>query len=543
VQKSTSDRLAPPKQAFDVLVIGGGINGVAIARECARAGKKVLIVEQHDFASGTTSRSTRIIHGGLRYLEHGEIGLVRESLRERDRLLCESPHLVRPMQFLLALPKDERPFMRSSLAVRTGLWLYHRWAGVHAGIPRGSREFERQLDSGGSWSVYSYEDAQCEFPERLVAEWLAEATRSGATARNYTQVLEILSANGKVTGARLRDTLSGAESAIAAKQVVNAAGPWIDHVIHHSSINVNKMIGGVRGSHIVLPTFPGSPTAAIYTEAVDGRPFFVIPWNGQVLVGTTEVADSGNPADAQPSLAEIDYLYDSFVHLFPRSSLIKADIRYSFAGIRPLPFSPGEKMSAVTRRHIIHDHQQDGAAGLFSIIGGKLSTAASLARDAVRKLGIPVTEPANVFAAPAPANGIQSTFKQWSRFVACRARIPESCAQSMASWHGRRALAIAASAAQDERLRMPICEHTCHIVAEALEAVHYESAVTLADILLRRVPIGLGPCWSEPCSQQAASRIGEALGWNEVAIGEEFERFELERNRFLHPRQESVAIG
>ncbi len=290
-------------------------------------------------------------------------------------------------------------------------------------------------------------------------------------------------------------------------------------------------------------TFPDAPSSAIYTEAVDGRPFFVIPWNGQVLVGTTEVADSGNPADAQPSLAEIDYLYDSFVRLFPRSSLIKADIRYSFAGIRPLPFSPGEKMSAITRKHIIHDHQHDGVAGLFSIIGGKLSTAASLARDVARKLGIPVTEPANVFAAPAPANGIQSTFKQWSRFVACRARIPDSCAQAMAGWHGRRALAIASSAAQDDRLRMPICEHTCHIVAEALEAVHHESAVTLADILLRRVPIGLGPCWSESCSRQAASRIGQALGWNEVAIGKELERFEDEREKFLHPRQESVAIG
>lgn len=526
-----------------MLVIGGGINGVAIARECARAGKKVLVVEQNDFASGTTSRSTRIIHGGLRYLEHGEIGLVRESLRERDRLICDFPHLVRPIQFLLALPKEERPFMRSSLAVRTGLWLYHRWAGAHAGIPHGSKEFERQLDSGGSWSVYSYEDAQCEFPERLVAEWLAEATAAGAAARNYTQVLEVLCAHGKVTGARLRDTLSGAESQVTATQIVNAAGPWVDQVVRGSAVQTRQMVGGVRGSHIVLPSFPGAPSAAIYTEAIDGRPFFVIPWNGQVLVGTTEVADTGNPADAQPSLSELDYLFDSFIRLFPRSNLIKSDIRYSFAGIRPLPFSPGEKMSAVTRRHIVHDHQQDGLSGMYSIIGGKLSTAASLAREAARKLGLHVVEPSSVFSAPSPANGIESTFKQWSRFVACRAGIPESCAQAMASWHGRRALAIAASAAQDERLRMPICDHTCHIVAEALEAVNYESAVTLADILLRRVPIGLGSCWSESCSLQAASRVGHALGWNETAIGKEFERFEQERAKFLHPRQQSVAIG
>src|SRR5213596_4333124 len=147
----------PPLEGerFQVIVIGGGINGVAIARECARGGKRTLLVEQHDFASGTTSRSTRIIHGGLRYLEHAEIGLVRESLRERERLLRERPHLVRPMQFLLALSNEHRPFMRSSLAIRTGLWLYHSWAGGQRQISP-NYELERQLDAGRSWSVFAY---------------------------------------------------------------------------------------------------------------------------------------------------------------------------------------------------------------------------------------------------------------------------------------------------------------------------------------------------------------------------------------------------
>lgn len=540
MQLSSPERLSPAGQHFDLLVIGGGINGVAIARECARAGKRTLIVEQHDFASGTTSRATRIIHGGLRYLEHGEIGLVRESLRERDRLLCQSPHLVRPLQFLLALPRERQPFMRSALAVRTGLWLYHRWAGVHFGIPRGSREFERQLDAGGKWSVYSYDDAQCEFPERLVAEWLAEAMSAGAFARNYTECLEIESGHGRVRGARLRDTLSGAEFRINCTQAVNASGPWADLVAAHSGAGSKRMIGGVRGSHIVLPKFSGCPAAAVYTEALDGRPFFVIPWNGQVLVGTTEVEDSGNPGDAEPSAEESEYLFDSFLRLFPSSGLSKADVRYSFAGVRPLPFSPGEKMSAVTRRHLIHDHKEDGLAGLLSIVGGKLTTAASLAREVARKLGLHVPEPANVMAAPAPVNGIASTFRQWARTVACRANIPENCAHAVAGWHGRRALAIACSASADERLRAPICEHSSHIVAEALEAAHHEAAVTLADILLRRVPLALGPCWSERCSEQAATRIGHLLGWNEIAIGKELERFEQERVKFLHPREQLV---
>src|SRR6266852_1740116 len=143
---------------FHVIVIGGGISGVAIARECARAGRRTLLVEQHDFAAGTTSRSTRIMHGGLRYLEHAEIGLVRESLRERQRLLFERPHLVHPVHFLLALDQNK---------------------------------LERLLDAGRRWSIFSFEDAQCEFPERLVAEWLVEAMEAGAVPRNHTQVLAV----------------------------------------------------------------------------------------------------------------------------------------------------------------------------------------------------------------------------------------------------------------------------------------------------------------------------------------------------------------
>ncbi len=543
VQLRSPERLCLDGQIFDLLVIGGGINGVAIARECAQSNKKVALVEQNDFASGTTSRSTRIIHGGLRYLEHGEVGLVRESLRERDCLLRRYPNLVRPAQFLLALANDQRSLLRSSLAIRTGLWLYHRWAGGLHKIWSDPRVFERQLDGGHSWSVYSYEDAQCEFPERLVAEWLAEAVTDGVTACNYTQVLEILCHNGRVSGARLRDTISGRESQVSATQVVNASGPWVDFILGRSGLKSGRLVGGVRGSHIVLPQFTGGPTVAVYTEAVDGRPFFVIPWNNQMLVGTTEVTDSDDPGSVQPADSEIDYLFASFSRLFSNSGLTKADVRYTFAGVRPLPYASGEKLSAVTRKHIIHDHQDEGAAGLFSMIGGKLTTAMSLAREAARKLGIPVAEPVNVLAAPAPANGIESTLAQWAHLVACKAQIPESSAHAIAAWHGRRALAIARTASIHENLRAPLCSHSEHIVAEAVEAVMHESAVTLADVLLRRVPVALGPCWSEFCSLEAATRIGAALSWGQSQIHSELERFEAERERFLHPKHTEQATG
>jgi glycerol-3-phosphate dehydrogenase len=529
-----------PSQGFDVLVIGGGINGVAIARECAQHGKRTLLVEQHDFASGTTSRSTRIIHGGLRYLEHGEIGLVRESLLERERLLEESPHLVRPLQFLLMMPKKPRSLLRSSLAIRTGLWLYHRWAGREHALHGEAQAFEGRLDAGESWSIYSYEDAQCEFPERLVAEWLVEAVSGGALVRNYTQALEVTRRNGRVTGARLRDRISQQEYSVSATSVVNATGPWADFMIDSSCITASRMVGGVRGSHLVLPQFAGAPTQPIYAEAPDGRQIFVLPWNGQVLVGTTEVADADRPDNPQPSAGEINYLLSGLLRLFPRSGLGPADIRYSLAGVRPLPYAPGKKHSSVTRKHVLHDHGHDGATGLVSVIGGKLTTAASVARDVARHLGVGIPEPACIFAPPAAEDDLDLTVRQWARLVACKAGIPEESAHAVAEWHGRHALAIAHAASLDKHLREPICSHSRHLVAEAVEAVAHECAITLGDILLRRVPVALGACWSDQCSHEAAKKIGSALGWDEARIHSELDRFEKERQALLHPRKNLV---
>ena len=242
---------------YQVVVIGGGINGVAIARECARSGRRTLLVEQQDFASGTTSRSTRIIHGGLRYLEHGEIGLVRESLRERAKLLRERPHLVHPMHFLLALNEKSR---RSALTVRTGLWLYRRFGSstlADNSAELDQKRLERSLDSGHRWSVFSYEDAQCEFPERLVAEWAVEAAQAGATVRNHTQVLAIDVMHGRAKGVLLRDQLTGRDEKVEATWIINASGPWVDRLCQRSSIRSRRLVGGVRGSHIVSSSFCG----------------------------------------------------------------------------------------------------------------------------------------------------------------------------------------------------------------------------------------------------------------------------------------------
>jgi glycerol-3-phosphate dehydrogenase len=528
-------------ERFHVIVIGGGINGVAIARECARAGRRTLLVEQHDFAAGTTSRATRIIHGGLRYLEHAEIGLVRESLLERRRLLQERPHLVHPINFLLALDPNSG---RSALAIRTGLWLYRRMGGgrLRPGSSRGDQQkLERLLDSGRRWSVFSYEDAQCEFPERLVAEWLVEATEAGAVARNHSQVLAVDVRHRRVVGVLLRDQLSGKEERVEATWIINATGPWADRICQRSRIQTpHPMVGGVRGSHIVLPRFAGAPDAAVYSEAVDKRPIFVIPWNEQVLVGTTEVSDQGDPAKVQPSTEEIDYLVRSLLHLFPGVKLSAADIRYTFAGVRPLPFAPKEKAAAVTRKHYLHDHTADGAEHMISVIGGKLTTAAELARQCASKIG--VSPKSSRAPAIASAENVELLLDRWVIEIGNSAGITEDTARGIVEWHGRRALDISRMAQRSAELRAPLCSHTEHIVAEAVDAFAGECAATLGDVLLRRVPVALGGCWSPACSREAAARIGAVMGWNETQSAAQLEAFEIERGAFLRkpPRVGSV---
>jgi glycerol-3-phosphate dehydrogenase len=527
-------------QQFQVVVIGGGINGVAVARQCARSGKRTLLIEQNDFASGVTSRSTRIIHGGLRYLEHGELGLVRESLRERETLLRERSHLVHPMHFLLLLNENSE---RSALKVRAGLWLYRRLAGKKSNTDTTEMELkrlERALDAGQRWSFFNYEDAQCEFPERLVAEWLMEAVEAGAVVRNHMEALAVDVTHGRIRGVLLRDQLSGRDERVDAAWVINCSGPWADRVCQRSSIRTGKpMVGGVRGSHILLSRFPGSPNTAVYAEAADGRPFFVLPWNDQILVGTTEVADSGDPGRAAPSAEEIGYLVKSVAQLFPKAKISAQSVKHAFAGIRPLPYSPDHEPSAVTRRHILHDHAGDGAARMISVIGGKLTTAASLARECARKIGLGVAEPNTIAMAGGPA--LDPLLDETVLEIARIGSVSEETARGMLEWHGKRAADIARMALVSAELRAPICPHSSHIVAEVVEAYRREFAVTLADVLLRRVPVALGPCWSESCSREAALRISAVLGWKEQAMGANLEAFEMERSAFLRPPAKSSA--
>jgi len=358
--------------------------------------------------------------------------------------------------------------------------------------------------------------------------------------RNHCEALAVDVAHGRARGVLLRDRISGKDQRVEAGWIFNCTGPWADRVCQRSSVRTGKpMLGGVRGSHIVLPRFSGAPNVALYTEAADGRPIFVVPWNEQVMVGTTEVPDTGDPAKAAPSLEEIEYLLLSVKQLFPKARISAHDIRYAFAGVRPLPNSPDKEPSEVTRRAVLHDHAEEDAAKMISAIGGKLTTAASLARACARKIGIAVAEPRTVALRATPA--LDPLMDDEIAEIAQAGSVSQESARGMVEWHGRQAMEIARLALVSPELRAPICPHTPHIVAEVVEAYRKEFAVTMADALLRRVPVALGPCWSASCSREAALRMGAVLGWDEHTLGSNLEAFEMERTAFLRRPAFNIA--
>ena len=377
---------------MDVIVIGAGINGAGIARDAAMRGLRVLLIEKGEVGRGTTSASTRLIHGGLRYLEHFEFGLVRESLREREILLRIAPHLVRPLAITIPIYKRNK---RGRVTIRAGMILYDllSWG---KSLPR-HQMFSRAetlqrwpgLNPEGLVGAALYYDAQVEFPERLVAENVRSACEFGAEVLTHTRVTNVAVADGKVSGVEFVAD-DGDKQFAEAHVVINAAGPWIDQVLEQLPIDSPKLIGGTKGSHIIVPPFPTAPVNAIYVEArSDGRPIFIIPWNKLYLIGTTDVRFEGDPDEVRCELWEIDYLLSEANLAFPGAQLTPDTIIETYSGVRPLPVTTDKDEQSITRRHFIREHPR--LPNLLSIVGGKLTTYRSLAEQCVdtifRKLG------------------------------------------------------------------------------------------------------------------------------------------------------------
>lgn len=510
--------MASPEAAHDLIVVGAGINGAGVARDAAMRGLRVLLLDKEDLGGGTTSRSTRLIHGGLRYLEHGEVGLVRESLRERERLLWAAPHLVRPLPLVIPLYRGGR---RGPLTIRAGMAAYDLLS-LDKSLDR-HRMLRRDealalvpgLQSRDLLGAARYHDAQAEYAERLVVENVVSAERHGAAVRTHTRVDGLLQEGGCVVGVRG----TGADGAFTARApvVVNAGGPWIDAIL--AGTGEPRLGGGTKGSHIVVAPFPGAPAEALYVEArADGRPFFVVPWNDLYLIGTTDLRHDGPPDDLAPSEAEIAYLLAETDAVLPRAGLRRGDVLYGYAGVRPLPNSDGVSAGAITRRHAVHDHgAAGGPQGLLTLVGGKLTTYRELAEEtvdaALRALGRPVAA-SPTLSIPLPGGELAGS--TWDLFAAsfpAESGLPERSARRLMRVYGTRALAVGALATEPD-LREPFDPDSGAIGAEVVFAVREEGAVTLADILLRRTMVGLGPRCAVGADVAAAAVACRHLGWD-----------------------------
>jgi glycerol-3-phosphate dehydrogenase len=478
---------------YDLLVIGGGINGLGVAADAAQRGLKTLIVEKGDWGGGTTSASSRLIHGGLRYLQYGEIDLVRESLRERGILTRQRPHLIHPISLLIPTYRGQ-PMPRWMIGI--GLFLYDVLARDPL-FPRPAilpvartREREPALSTDGLTGGYLYPDAQVEFPERVCVELFQDTLRHGGEARSHTRVVSLTQHGDRVTGAILRDELTGEEAEVAAELTINAAGPWLDVVNRTLKQPPPRMIGGTWGTHLILPMRPEGPRGPIYATAKkDGRPFFLLPWDNRLLVGTTDVKFTGDDPDTlQMEAWEVEYLLAETNHLFPGASYTESDVQATTVGVRPLPAS-GKNAGAITRRHFLVDHaQKHGIHGLASIVGGKLTTYRSLAEEVVdwvyRASG---RSPRECLTARLGEPVTRETMEKGVRNQLTGLRLNPNHAPRLVALYGHQALGLLDRIQRDPSLGEPLGPNTPELTVQVVHAVQEEGARTVEDIVLRRL--------------------------------------------------------
>ncbi len=527
----------PAASDYDLAVIGAGVNGAGIARDAALRGLRVVILDQGDVCSGTSAWSSRLIHGGLRYLEYGEIPLVYESLHERRTLRRIAAHLVKPVRITIPIYQHAR---RGAWLVRLGMLAYDLLS-LGKEMPGhdmlSSKELLDQapgLNPDGLDAGARYCDAQVRYAERLVLENLLAAAAAGADIRTWHRVTGITVENGTATSVEWQDTIDGRRGSVAASAVINAGGPWVDEVLDTAGMSGEQLIGGTKGSHIIVGPFNGAPDDVFYVEAeADGRPFFIIPWNAQYLIGTTDIRYDEPLDEVRASNAEIDYLLAETNRVFPAAELDRSHIHYAYAGVRPLPQRQKGPESAITRKHIIKRNTKI-ANNLVSIIGGKLTTYRSLAEQAVDEVGKLLRRklpPCRTADTPLPGGwGLDDAASS----LRIAADINDACSERLLAVYGRRAESLAAHA-----------ESTCGfgtlddsatvLAAEVSFAIREEFARTLTDIVYRRLMIGLDADQGRPMYERIAELAAEESGWPRERRNEELQALLAYSDSLLPP--------
>lgn len=510
--------------SVDLVVIGAGINGLGIARDASERGLSTILVEQYDICSGVSAWSGRLVHGGLRYLEHLDIGLVRESLRERERLFKLAPHLVKPANLIMPFFKKNK---RPSWLIALGMIAYDvlsfdksvSWHRIRS--KRGVLDAFPGINRKGLGGAAVFIDGQVEYAERLCVELAIAASEAGCEIRNHEKSSRILVESGKVIGVETL-TDSGDTKKIYAKAVINAGGPWVDLVNDPVKTEFEKnpprLIGGSKGSHIIVDPFPGAPQDVIYYESQsDGRLVLVIPWMGRYLIGTTDILFDEDPDSARAEGDEINYLLKEVNTLIPESNLSEKDILFTYSGVRPLPYKPGVSEWKIPRSHIVHDHADEGVQGLYSIVSGKLTTYRQLAEDAVDlalkktfKKRLKTKTKSAMFPG---ARGDRDT-KHMNELLVAKGLSVESAAR-LVDLYGTRAAELGELVTTDSKLLENFDPNSDAIAAELIFAVDSEFAKTLADVMARRNLLAFHPGHGLEGTERASQILADHLGWSE----------------------------
>jgi len=506
---------------FDVIVIGAGINGLGIARDAAERGLHVALVEQEDLCFGVSAWSGRLVHGGLRYLEHGDVPLVRESLKERERLFRLAPHLVKPVRLIMPFySRNKRP----SWLIRIGMLAYDvlsfdksvAWHRILSA--RAVRERFTGMSAAGLSGAALFTDGQVEYAERLCVELAIAAAGAGAVIRTHERVIGLVSEQGRVVGVRTQ-TRDGAEGELRASVVINAAGPWVDRVNDVEGDGTEaapRLIGGSKGSHIVVDPFPGAPTDVVYYESqTDQRLVLVIPWMGRYLIGCTDRLFDQEPDAARAEVDEIDYLLTEANTLMPEARLTRDDILFTYSGVRPLPYVPGVPEWKIPRSHIVFDHAKKGRPGLLSIVGGKLTTYRQLAEDAVDDVMKILGRRGGTVSKEVPLPGARVADLEAFRTAFLRdAPVDADTAERLLDLYGVRAERVLEIARREPELAERFDPESPAIAAELVLAVEEEFATTLADVFARRILLAFEPSHGRGGVERAAEILGERLGWD-----------------------------
>ncbi|MBI2218041.1 MAG: glycerol-3-phosphate dehydrogenase/oxidase [Candidatus Rokubacteria bacterium] len=506
---------------YDVVVVGGGIAGAGVARDLALRGIAVALVEKADFAYGTTSRSSKLIHGGLRYLEFFDFGLVRESLRERETLRRLAPHVVKPLPFLVPIYRESS---RGLIKVRIGLAIYDLLT------PGRDREryrvlkpidvlsLEPAIRAEGLRGAGYYFDDLLVLPERFCLENVLSAVRHGARCFNYAEVEEVgRDGRGRIAGVRVRDLLTNHVVGLGARIVVNATGPWVDQLRARAGVSERgpHIVRTTKGIHCLLPRFTDR---AVYHSTGDGRMIFVIPWRQFSLVGTTDTDFDGDLDRVHATSAEVAYLLEEACKAVPDRRLTAEHVAYTYAGVRPLTYEEGARASDVSRAHkvIAEEHGR-----FLSITGTKLtcyrSLAASVGDRVARVLGCARpgrTDRLTLDGLDEDVTAVEA--RAWLDVSAEMAAsgLPRETLEMLVETYGRGYRRVVELAGKVPAGAEPLCPGNPEIVAQLHVALDDEMAVSLQDVLLRRTGIGTSPCLGLDCAESIAGRMGELLGWS-----------------------------